>query len=233
MKSDLYKIFTSDAVQGDASYISRFFGKCQKFLKIQPQFLANFWKFLDYTLPRPFSSPQVLCQMRGLMDVQYRGKFHLYSICGCEVKKFEMFSWRWSIHKMAHFWAFLSPNSPKCRLILLKFAPQLFLKESKTLIYEFFKNSNIYRNRTFSKLALFFSFCATLRPFFSMKETEIEKSKYFRRLRHRAIQKSQNQGPILSQFFRKNTITFCPILAVFWWKKGSGHTLKAWNQNLT
>ena len=53
------------------------------------------------------------------------------------------------------------------------------------------------------------------------------------KLCHRAIQKSQNQGPILSQFFRKNTITFCPILAVFWWKKGRGHTLKARNQNLT
>ena len=57
---------------------------------------------------------------------------------------------------------------------------------------------------------------------------------FFRtKLRHRAIQKLQNQGPILSQFFRKNTITFCPILAVFWWKKGRGHTLKARNQNLT
>ena len=32
------------------------------------------------------------------------------------------------------------------------------------------------------------------------------------KLRHRAIQKSQNQGPILSQFFKKNTITF----VLFW-----------------
>ena len=54
-----------------------------------------------------------------------------------------------------------------------------------------------------------------------------------RKIRHRAIQILQNQGSILSQFFRKSTITFCPILAVFWWKKGRGHTLMARNQNWT
>ena len=62
MKSDLYKIFTSDAVQGDTSYILRFFIKCKKLLKIQPktEFLANFWKFFDYTLLRPFSNAPIL-----------------------------------------------------------------------------------------------------------------------------------------------------------------------------
>ena len=53
------------------------------------------------------------------------------------------------------------------------------------------------------------------------------------KLRHRATQKSQNQGPVLSQFFRKNTITFCPNLTVFWWKKGGGPRLKGRNQNET
>ena len=105
-------------------------------------------------------------------------KFHLYSISGCEVKKFEMFSWRWSIHEMTHFLAFLGPKSPKCGPVLLKFAPQLLPKESKTLFEEFFENSNFYRKRTFRKFALFFSFCPTLRLFFSMKEAEIEKTKY-------------------------------------------------------
>ena len=112
------------------------------------------------------------------MEVHNRGKFHLYSICGCEVKKFEMFSWRWSIHEMAHFGGILGRNSPKCRRILLKFAPQLFLMEIKTLLQEFFKNSNFSWNRTFPKFARFFRFILTLRPFFSMKEAEIEKSKY-------------------------------------------------------
>ena len=78
-------------------------------------------------------TPQFLYQIKGLMEMYNRGKFHLYSISGCEVKKFEMFSWRWSIHEMAHFWAFSGPKSSKCGSILLKFAPQLLLKESKTL----------------------------------------------------------------------------------------------------
>ena len=79
---------------------------------------------------------------------------------------------------MTHFLAFLGPKSPKCGPVLLKFAPQLLPKESKTLFEEFFENSNFYRKRTFRKFALFFSFCPTLRLFFSMKEAEIEKTKY-------------------------------------------------------
>ena len=53
--------------------------------------------------------------------------------------KFEMFSWLWSIREMAHFWGFLGPNSPKYRPILLKFAPELVFKDSKTLFENFFK----------------------------------------------------------------------------------------------
>ena len=82
---------------------------------------------------------------------------------------------------MAHSGVFLGRNSPKCGPIRLKFAPQLFLMEMKTLLEEFFKNSNFSRNRTFPKFARFFRFCPTLRPFFSMKEAEIEKTKYFQR----------------------------------------------------
>ena len=61
MKLDLYKIFTSDGLQGNASYIFRFLRKCKKFLKIQPktEFLANFWKFFDYTLLRPFTNAPI------------------------------------------------------------------------------------------------------------------------------------------------------------------------------
>ena len=79
-------------------------------------------------------TPQFLYQIKGLMEMYNRGKFHLYSISGCEVKKSEMFSWQWSIHEMVHFWAFSGPKFPKCGPILLKFASQLLLKESKTLL---------------------------------------------------------------------------------------------------
>ena len=178
--------------------------------------------------------PQFLCQMRGLTELHNRGKFHLYSICGFEVKKFEMFLWQWSIHEMAYFWAFLGPNSPKYGPILLKFARQLLFRESNALAQEFFKNSNFYRNRTSPKFALFLVFVrlwGCFSPWRRLKSSKLEIWKT--KLCHCAIQKSQNQGPILSQLFRKNMITFCPILVVFWWKKGRGHTLKARNQNLT
>ena len=55
---------------------------------------------------------------------------------------------------------------------------QLLLKKSKTLLLEFFWNSIFYRKRTFPKFALFFSFCPILRPFLSVKEAEIQKTKY-------------------------------------------------------
>ena len=64
------------------------------------------------------------------------GKFHQYSICGCEVKNFRSFSCLFSIHKMAPFWDFLDPYSPKYCSTLLKFWPEvvsngLFQKKNK------------------------------------------------------------------------------------------------------
>ena len=71
------------------------------------------------------------------------GKFHLYSVCGCQVIKFEMFSWRCSIHEMAHFWGFLDPNSPKYGQILLKFLPDVVvLANIKRVFEESLKNQN-------------------------------------------------------------------------------------------
>ena len=97
----------------------------------------NFWViFGSFSITPSYAllfTPQFLYEIKGLMEIYNRGKFHLYSISGCEVKKIEMFSWRWSIHEMVHFWGFSGPKSPKCGPILLKFAPQLLLKESKTL----------------------------------------------------------------------------------------------------
>ena len=84
-----------------------------------------------------------------------RGKFHLYSICGCQVIKFEMFSWRCSIHEMAHFGGFLGPNSPKNGQIFLKFLPEIVLKDSKRVFEESLKNRNFYKNREYPKFGRF------------------------------------------------------------------------------
>ena len=186
----------------------------------------NFWLiFGSFSITPSYAlsvTPQFLCQIKGLMKMYNRGKFHLYSICGCQVIKFEMFSWRCSIHEMAHFGGFLGPNSPKCGPIRLKFGPRLFLMEIKTLLQEFFKNSNFSRNRTFPKFARFFGFCPTLRPFFSMKEAEIEKSKYFQRQNY-AIGLSEYRkinalsGP---NFSGKIRLLFVPFWPFFGEKRG-------------
>ena len=61
---------------------------------------GSFWITPSYALA---VTPQFLYQIKHIMKMHNRGKFHLYRISGCKVKKFEMFSWRWSIHEMAHF----------------------------------------------------------------------------------------------------------------------------------
>ena len=97
----------------------------------------NFWLIFGNFFITPsyalLFAPQFLYEIKVLMEIYNHGKFRLYSISGCEVKKFEMFSWRWSIHEMVHFLAFSGPKSPKCDPILLKFVPKLLLKQSKTL----------------------------------------------------------------------------------------------------
>ena len=162
------------------------------------------------------------------------GNFHLYNISGCKVKKFEMFSWRWSIHEMAHFWAFLGPNSLKCDPILLKFTPQLVFMGSKKLFEESFENSNFYRNRTYPKFAVFFSFCPTLRPFFSMKEANIEKTKYAKeKTTSSGYPKIAKSRTYLVSIFQEKYDYILSYFGRFFVKMGRGHTLKAQNQNLT
>ena len=128
-----------------------------------------------------------------------------------------------------HFWAFLDPNSSKYGPALLKFVPQLLLKESKRLFQKIFIKIESFQSLHF--LLVFVQLWGHFSPWRRPKSKKLKI--LWTKLHHRAIQKSQNQGPILSQFFRKNTITFCPLLAIVWWKKGCGNTLKAWNQNLT
>ena len=111
-------------------------------------------------------TPQFLCKMKVLKKMHNRGKFHLYSICGCEVIKFRMCSWWWSVYDLAHFWKFFGANSLKYSSILLKFGPELVFQEIKTLFEKFFENSNFYGDRTYS-IFTFFSLFVELWPRFS------------------------------------------------------------------
>ena len=183
--------------------------------------ILNFWLILgSFVITSSCASaftPHFLCQMKVLMEIYNRGKFHFYSVSGCPVIKFEMFSWGQSIHEMGHFGGFLGPNFPKYCPILLKFGLELLFKDSKTLLQKLFKNLDFQVYRTFPNFAHFFSFCPTLAPFFSMKEAEIEKSKYFfeGKTTSSGYPNIVKSRPYLVPIFQEKQITFCPILAVF------------------
>ena len=55
-------------------------------------FIVFFDGFLDHALLCPMDDVPISNQMKGLMEVHNRGKFHWRSICGCEVINFQMFS---------------------------------------------------------------------------------------------------------------------------------------------
>ena len=89
------------------------FYKILNFFKNWPKKLIFWLLFGSFSITPCYAfvvTPQFLYQVNGIIEIHNRGKFHLYSISGCEVKKFEMFSWWWSIHEMAHFWALTAPN---------------------------------------------------------------------------------------------------------------------------
>ena len=64
-------------------------------VQIEPKkidFLAIFKRFSGYGFLRPMSYARILGQMKGLMEIHNPGKFHQYSICGCQVMYFQRFS---------------------------------------------------------------------------------------------------------------------------------------------
>ena len=73
-------------------------------------------------------------QMKHLMEIHIRGKFHLHSICGSQVINFQNFLWQWSSHELGDLGDFLGPNSPKNSSILVKLSPEIVLKERNTVL---------------------------------------------------------------------------------------------------
>ena len=54
-------------------------------------FLAHFVSFLVYALLHPMIYAPRFFQMKDLIKICICGKFHQYSISGCEVKNFQSF----------------------------------------------------------------------------------------------------------------------------------------------
>ena len=47
--------------------------------------------FFVYTILHHVSSTPIFCLLKGPMDIHNAGKFHEYSICGCQVINFQRF----------------------------------------------------------------------------------------------------------------------------------------------
>ena len=108
------------------------------------------------------------------MEIHNRGKFHSYSICGCQVMNFQLFSQDQKRGFQAAFRWFFGYNSPKCSRILLKFGPVTHCIEIYYTCYIFDKILKIPRN--YAKTRIFWLlFRGFLRPvdhapiFFQMK----------------------------------------------------------------
>ena len=106
MFSILLKILTIDDLQDDASDMLRFLLNYEKWLKLgqKTYILVYFEMFLVYFLLLPKSYAPRFCQIKDLIKIHVPGKFHQYSICGCEVKIFQSFSYVFSIDEIAPFW---------------------------------------------------------------------------------------------------------------------------------
>ena len=55
-------------------------------------FFAFFQRFFDHALLHPMGDALIFCQIKGLMAIHNRGKFHQPSICSSQVSNFQMFS---------------------------------------------------------------------------------------------------------------------------------------------
>ena len=54
-------------------------------------FVGHFLRFFVYALLRPLCYAPIFYQMKGVIEIHNPGKFHHYTICGCQVTDFQMF----------------------------------------------------------------------------------------------------------------------------------------------
>ena len=85
------------------------------------EFGGIFFGFFDHAQSPPVVDAPILCEMKGLMEIHNRGKFHEYSFCGCQVINVQMFSDQQKIPFLGAFGWFFGHNSPKSSQILSKF----------------------------------------------------------------------------------------------------------------
>lgn len=128
IKSSLYQIFTSHAIQGNELHMLRFLMQPKYMSKLSQKlnfFLPYFKRLFVYALLHPLSSTLIFCKLKDLIKVHNCGKFHLYSVCGCQVKNFQSLAYQTAAMQGSFLRRVLGSFSHKFVLTLLKFAPEI------------------------------------------------------------------------------------------------------------
>ena len=90
MRSNLMKILTSDAIHGNESDMVRFVFTFKERVKIGQEnwFRRSFLEVFRLHPLTPFVLHPNFYQMKGVIEIHCSGKFHHYSISGCQVLNF-------------------------------------------------------------------------------------------------------------------------------------------------
>ena len=82
-------------------------------LGTETDFVCHFQRFFVYALLRPVSYTQIFRQKKGLIEIHNPGKFHHYTISGCQVIDFQMFPQEQKAQFLAASGWFFKDYSPK------------------------------------------------------------------------------------------------------------------------
>ena len=134
----------------------------------------------------------------------YHGKFHQYSIGGCQVESFQNFvlqidssSMNWPF--LEGFWVLTPPNMVQ----FFRNAYQRYLCSKQKHCLKNFRKSGLLWKGDGLRVCIF---GLPLSPRFPLKMAKIKKV-----LHRKTSVICQNKGSILSSFCRKNKTTFCNI----------------------
>ena len=116
-----------------------FWYSAENFKKLtqKPHFVVGIENFLDPTLFCPLGDIPIFGQMKGLLEIHNRGKFHWYSICGCQVIYLQIFSYHQKAAFLAVFGWFLVDYRTKSSLIYTKLSPVMQCKAKYNICYSF------------------------------------------------------------------------------------------------
>ena len=128
----------------------------KKWSKLSPKILRGFFV---YALLHPYTPS--FKQMKGFIKIRNRCQFHQYSACGFQVINFQKnFLYWFNSPFLGGRGEFMGPYSPKCGWIMLNFSPELFSKNTKVLLYKFFRINHSGLNGACTKFTILVYFGA-------------------------------------------------------------------------